>query len=114
MVEEPIIDVVHLGHLELLTPKLEESRRFFVDILGMTEAAGVVTSLAPEAHVPGKLLSCGGAVPGVELRVLDAMGNDVAPREVGEKVAEAIANDQFYVLTHPENMEGVKRRRALV
>jgi NAD(P)-dependent dehydrogenase (short-subunit alcohol dehydrogenase family) len=34
----------------------------------------------------------------------------MAPREVGEKVAGAIANDQFYVLTHPENMEGVKRR----
>jgi NAD(P)-dependent dehydrogenase (short-subunit alcohol dehydrogenase family) len=34
----------------------------------------------------------------------------MAPREVGEKVAEAIANDQFYVLTHAENMEGVKRR----
>ena len=30
--------------------------------------------------------------------------------EVGEKVADAIANDQFYVLTHAENMEGVKRR----
>jgi NAD(P)-dependent dehydrogenase (short-subunit alcohol dehydrogenase family) len=34
----------------------------------------------------------------------------MAPREVGEKVAEAIANDQFYVLTHADNMEGVKRR----
>jgi NAD(P)-dependent dehydrogenase (short-subunit alcohol dehydrogenase family) len=34
----------------------------------------------------------------------------MAPREVGEKVAEAIANEQFYVLTHAENMEGVKRR----
>jgi len=34
----------------------------------------------------------------------------MAPREVGEKVADAIANDQFYVLTHAENMEGVKRR----
>jgi long-chain acyl-CoA synthetase len=43
-----------------------------------------VTSLAPEAHVPGKLLSCGRPVPGVELRVLDAVGNDVAAREVGE------------------------------
>ena len=51
----------------------------------MTEATGVVTSLAPEAHVPGKLLSCGGAVPGVELApVVDAVGNDVAPCEVGE------------------------------
>jgi NAD(P)-dependent dehydrogenase (short-subunit alcohol dehydrogenase family) len=34
----------------------------------------------------------------------------MAPREVGEKVAEAIASDQFYVLTHADNMEGVKRR----
>jgi NAD(P)-dependent dehydrogenase (short-subunit alcohol dehydrogenase family) len=34
----------------------------------------------------------------------------MAPREVGEKVADAISNDQFYVLTHAENMEGVKRR----
>ena len=56
----------------------------FSQVYGMTEAAGVVTSLAPEAHVPGKLLSCGRPVPGVELRVLDAAGDDVAPREVGE------------------------------
>jgi len=56
----------------------------FSQVYGMTEATGVVTSLAPEAHVPGKLLSCGKPVPGVELRVLDAMGNDVAQGEVGE------------------------------
>ena len=35
---EPITDLAHLGHLELLTPKPEESRRFFVDLLGMTES----------------------------------------------------------------------------
>jgi NAD(P)-dependent dehydrogenase (short-subunit alcohol dehydrogenase family) len=34
----------------------------------------------------------------------------MAPREVGEKVAQAILDEQFYVLTHPANMEGVKRR----
>jgi acyl-CoA synthetase (AMP-forming)/AMP-acid ligase II len=56
----------------------------FSQVYGMTEATGVVTSLAPEAHVPGKLLSCGRPVPGVELRVLDAMGNDVKQGEVGE------------------------------
>jgi catechol-2,3-dioxygenase len=54
VVEEPIIDVVHLGHLELLTPKLEESRRFFVDILGMTEAAGGTTR---SFCVPGTITS---------------------------------------------------------
>src|SRR5438034_9588408 len=32
-------DLAHLGHVELLTPKPEESLRFFVDIMGMTETA---------------------------------------------------------------------------
>jgi catechol 2,3-dioxygenase len=38
MHEEPIMDVAHLGHLELLTPKPDESLRFFVDVMGMTES----------------------------------------------------------------------------
>ena len=29
MNEEPIMDVAHLGHLEILTPRPEESLRFF-------------------------------------------------------------------------------------
>ena len=36
--EEPLMDVAHLGHLELLTPKPEESLRFFIDVMGMTES----------------------------------------------------------------------------
>ena len=35
---EPVMDVAHLGHIELLTPKPEESLRFFVDVMGMTES----------------------------------------------------------------------------
>jgi catechol 2,3-dioxygenase-like lactoylglutathione lyase family enzyme len=38
MHDEPIMDVAHLGHLELLTPKPEESLRFFVEVMGMTES----------------------------------------------------------------------------
>jgi len=38
MPSEPIMDLAHLGHLELLTPKPDESLRFFVDTLGMTES----------------------------------------------------------------------------
>jgi len=34
---EPIFDIAHLGHIELLTPKLEETRKFFVDVMGMYE-----------------------------------------------------------------------------
>ena len=36
--DEPIMDVAHLGHLELLTPKPNETLRFFVDVMGMTES----------------------------------------------------------------------------
>jgi catechol 2,3-dioxygenase len=32
---EPIFDIAHLSHVELLTPVLEESTRFFVDSMGM-------------------------------------------------------------------------------
>src|SRR5690242_18700436 len=38
MASEPIHDIAHLAHLELLTPKFEESRRFFIDVMGMTQS----------------------------------------------------------------------------
>lgn len=38
MKPEPIHDVAHLAHIELLTPKLDESTRFFIDIMGMIES----------------------------------------------------------------------------
>lgn len=38
MTPEPNLDVAHLGHIELLTPRAEESLRFFVDVMGMTES----------------------------------------------------------------------------
>ena len=34
--EEPCLDIAHVGHLELLTPLLDASTHFFVDVLGMT------------------------------------------------------------------------------
>lgn len=37
--EEPIYDIAHLAHVELLTPKLDESARFFVEVMGMTVSA---------------------------------------------------------------------------
>ena len=36
MTPEPIFDLAHLGHVELLTPKPDESLKFFVDVMGMT------------------------------------------------------------------------------
>lgn len=37
--EEPILDVAHLGHVEMLTPKPDESLKFFVEVMGLTESA---------------------------------------------------------------------------
>jgi catechol 2,3-dioxygenase len=36
MEQEPVMDVAHLGHVELLTPKPAESLAFFRDVMGMT------------------------------------------------------------------------------
>ena len=36
---EPIWDLAHLGHVEMLTPKLDQSARFFTDIMGMSVTA---------------------------------------------------------------------------
>ena len=35
---EPCRDLAHLGHVEMFTPKPDESLRFFVDVMGMTES----------------------------------------------------------------------------
>src|SRR6202451_500211 len=39
MSTEPIYDLAHLAHMEMLTPKADESLKFFVDVMGMTETA---------------------------------------------------------------------------
>ena len=38
LTEEPCFDVAHLGHLELLTNRPEESLDFFVNVYGLTES----------------------------------------------------------------------------
>jgi catechol 2,3-dioxygenase len=35
---EPVHDLAHLGHVEMFTPVIDESLRFFIDVFGMTEA----------------------------------------------------------------------------
>jgi catechol 2,3-dioxygenase len=38
--EEPIQDIAHLGHVELLTPKPAESEWYFTEVLGMEKVHG--------------------------------------------------------------------------
>lgn len=37
MTNDPILDIAHLAHMEIYSPKIKESVKFFTEILGMTE-----------------------------------------------------------------------------
>lgn len=61
----------------------------FWQAYGLTETTGAVVNLPPEDHDLGgpnrhRLRSCGVAGPGVELRIVDDHGREVAVGEVGE------------------------------
>lgn len=59
----------------------------FQQVYGLTETTGAITLLPPEDHDPSdakKLLSCGYAQEGVELRIVDEQGKDVPIGKVGE------------------------------
>jgi acyl-CoA synthetase (AMP-forming)/AMP-acid ligase II len=57
----------------------------------MTETTGAGTLLSDEAHDPalGKLRSCGKAWPGLDLKIVDPAGREVATGEVGEVLVRA-------------------------
>ncbi|MEM8924609.1 MAG: long-chain-fatty-acid--CoA ligase [Actinomycetota bacterium] len=68
---------------------------------GLTETTGVVTLLLPEDHDPGGpraelLRSAGKPVDGVELKVVDAEGNEVPDGEVGEIWVRTVQNLKGY------------------
>jgi long-chain acyl-CoA synthetase len=65
-----------------------------IQLYGLTETAPLLTMMAPrylafegEEALVRRLASCGRAVPGVRVRVVNAAGNDVQPGEVGEIIA---------------------------
>ncbi|MBI2832570.1 MAG: long-chain-fatty-acid--CoA ligase [Chloroflexi bacterium] len=71
----------------------------FINAFGQTETAATITTLGPEDHVipskPGperdkklkRLSSIGRPMASVEMKVIDEMGNELPPFEVGEIVA---------------------------
>jgi acyl-CoA synthetase (AMP-forming)/AMP-acid ligase II len=103
LMQAPGIDAADLTNLKSISygasPIAEEllaraRARFGCDMLqlyGMTETVGAATYLPPAAHEPamGKLRSCGIAWPGIDIRLVDADGNDVKQGEVGEIVIRA-------------------------
>jgi acyl-CoA synthetase (AMP-forming)/AMP-acid ligase II len=74
----------------------------FFQVYGLTETTGVITVLAPEDHssLDSQIMrSCGRAVEGVELRIIDAAGTPLPAGQVGEIVCRA-----------PQNMKGYWNR----
>jgi len=76
---------------DLLVRARERFGCAFLQFYGMTETCGAGTFLPPEAHDPAKnkLRSCGIPWPGIDVKVVDASGNECAPGEVGEIVIKA-------------------------
>jgi NAD(P)-dependent dehydrogenase (short-subunit alcohol dehydrogenase family) len=75
-------------------------------------ATNIITSAR---NRPDELTDADDAPDAARQQVVAAMdarfkADGMAPREVGEKVVQAILDNQFYLLTHADNMEAVKRR----
>ena len=73
---------------ELLVQASAKFKCDFVQVYGLTETTGGGTNLKPADHNPArnKLRSCGKPNKGVEVRIVDENGKDVAQGEVGEIV----------------------------
>ena len=70
----------------------------FYQVYGLTETSGAITCLISEDHDPkrNKLRSCGKALPGVEIKVIDEAGNEVDQGEVGEIITKSDLNMKGY------------------
>jgi acyl-CoA synthetase (AMP-forming)/AMP-acid ligase II len=71
----------------------------FVQMYGMTETSGTVVALAPEDHDPAngdRLRSVGKALPGVEIKIIDAQGGERPPGAAGEIAIRSEANMARY------------------
>jgi long-chain acyl-CoA synthetase len=64
----------------------------FTQLYGLTETTGAITALRHEDHVGERLLSCGRAGLGVDIRIVDPSGREVGIGEVGELVARTEQN----------------------
>jgi len=69
---------------ELLTRCIDLFKCRFTQVYGLTETTGAISALRHEEHTGERLLSCGRANLGSEVRVVDAEGHDVPTGEVGE------------------------------
>jgi acyl-CoA synthetase (AMP-forming)/AMP-acid ligase II len=83
---------------DLLREAMQVFRCNFVQMYGMTETAGTIVALPPEDHDPAnpRLSSVGVPLPGVEVAVRSASGEQLGAGEVGEIVTRSVANMSGY------------------
>jgi long-chain acyl-CoA synthetase len=85
--------------LDLLRECMEVFGCGFCQQYGMTETTGTIVYLPPEDHDPAgnqRMRAAGLPLPGVEIRVVDADGNEVPRGEVGEVASRSYANMAGY------------------
>jgi long-chain acyl-CoA synthetase len=81
-----------------LLPELE-----LFQVYGLSET-GYLTGLRDNEHTASRLTSCGRTCPGVDLRVVDELGEEVEPGQTGELVARG-ANVMRGYWNNPEETE---------
>ncbi len=71
----------------------------FGQVYGLTETTGAVTYLGPEHHTAEgseRMKSCGAAMSGVEMAILDPYGKFMPPGEIGEIACRTALNMKGY------------------
>ena len=85
--------------LELLRECIKVFGAQFLQAYGMTETTGTVVMLPPEDHDPAgnkRMRAAGKPLPGVELKIVDANGNELPTGEVGEVITRSSNNMMHY------------------
>jgi long-chain acyl-CoA synthetase len=85
------LDVLGYGGSTIAPALIREVRRALpkaklLQVYGLSEA-GFLTGLTDAEHTEDRLQSCGRTCPGIDLRVVDAVGKPVASGELGNLVA---------------------------
>lgn len=85
--------------VDLLRRAMSIFKSEFAQVYGLTETTGAVTWLPHTDHdLSGgkRLLSCGKPTPGVQIRIVDSLGRDVAVGDVGEVICCTDQNMKGY------------------
>ncbi len=84
--------------LDLIRQSLKVFGCGLAQVYGLTETTGAITYLPPEdhgEHAIERMKSCGKPMASTEIKIVDAAGNELPPRAVGEIVSRS-----------PQNMKG--------